>query len=201
MRKNVGWSRHWGPEKKFNHGEALERRLEVINWLRGSNYRLRKVCPHCAAALEARDILAGFKHDPREFTTRCPMPECQQRFQPLIVYKKGDNPAEVPFYGPAQLAPQLPTIQPLSPAELAETHPVIYHSAILHWGSLQAAFASNGLPPYPHREIANWQEGVRPLLASVPSSILATCAEMPVTAIRAYARELGIRAPGAEKQR
>lgn len=113
-------------------------------------------------------------------------------FEPrLICFIGKASQIEIPFFCEMQTLAQLNGKENLSPEELDRQYPGVYRSAIVHQGSISRAFAKIGID-YPFEEISDWRTKVVPFLGRMRDTLIADCANAPVSAIRAMRRKLGI---------
>lgn len=68
--------------------------IELVAALREERYQPKGDCPKCRRILSPNEILAGFRDDVEDFTTRCT--GCSYRFEPLLICftkrRKDGNP-------------------------------------------------------------------------------------------------------------
>lgn len=182
-----------------NHLFAL--RVQLISAIRDEIYDPRAQCPKCGRHLNPAEILMGFTRNPRDLTTKCP--SCKTRFEARIasVSAGGGTSVEMRFYCPIQtlhglevLCRRSPrhTTMP-SPSWLMQNAPAVYHSALVHYGTLKAAFEKNGLE-YPYLEVVGWEKAVMSFLGSLPDTTVAACAGVSTAIIRRIRRQKGIAA-------
>ncbi|MEK7568963.1 MAG: hypothetical protein AAB497_02520 [Patescibacteria group bacterium] len=179
------------------HKIALK--LGLIQELRGEEYKPKGDCPKCGRALTPAEIIRGFNQDPRDYTTRCP--KCGSRFVSYLMARSrnGIGHAEMKFYCAIQTLDQMKGKEGFSPKELLKKHPAVYHSAIVHFGSIKNAFKQNGIA-YPHEEgVDGWKDKIQSFLGRMPDTVIADCVDKPVGIIRKMRKELGIQRYTAEK--
>ncbi|MDP3727371.1 MAG: hypothetical protein Q8R35_01885 [bacterium] len=169
----------------------ISSQLRLVGAVRGEHYRVGETCPRCHHRLTAAEIIHGFRRDPHDLTTRCR--RCRHRFPPKLELGMNGSRAEVPFFCKTQTAHRLPPLKELAPTELRRTEPAVYHSAIVHWGSLSSAFASLHIryvfPEFPLGR--DWHAKIVPFLGRLPDTMIARACSTNVEAIRALRRERG----------
>jgi len=156
--------------------------LQLIEIIRGENYNPTGCCPNCGYKLEEYEIIKGFRSDPLDFNTTCP--KCKHRFQPkLICFAHTGIQIELPFICASQVLHSLKGKEILAPDEIAREYPGDYRSAIVHWGSLKAAFAKIGIA-YRFKEVADWKQKIMPFLGRLPDRQIARAVEVSPGTIR-----------------
>lgn len=161
----------------------LTLRLELTEALRGEKYSPWANCPACGKGLKPVEIIRGFKEDPNDFTTECP--KCKHRFKAnLRHYIRGDY-AELPFYCASQVLAQLQPLVAATIDEFKKKHPAIYHSAVVHHGTVRNAFQKIGIS-YTFDETFDWKEKVKPFLGQLPDTIIAEVAGVCAATIRKF---------------
>ncbi len=167
-------------------------RRELIESLRGKEERFspHAVCPNCSHVLSQVEILKGFLDEARDTSTGCP--KCTTRFQPMMEARGAYSQTVLPFYCSMQVLDRLMEIGPKSPEAILKEEPAVYYSAIVHHGSLAAAFEEIGTE-YPHDdEIVERDKRVAPFLGILSDRMIAEVARMKVSAVRTLRRGLGI---------
>jgi hypothetical protein len=71
----------------------------------------------------------------------------------------------------------------LSPKEFEEQQPAIYHSAVVHNGTLKAAFAKSGIT-YGFVEITDPAVKVTPFLGRLPDTVIAEVSGLKLSTVR-----------------
>ncbi len=173
--------------------QRMEMRMHLAQILRGEQINPEAICPQCNHRLTPEEILAGFTRDPNDFTTQCPQTDCKRRFEAQLVWARGAGTrAEVTFLCPSQALEQLKGRDQLSPETIMQNHGQVYRSALVHFGSLKAAFKENGVD-YLFDEIDGWKSKIEPFLGSMPDTIIAECCGVSVDRIRRLRTKLCIR--------
>ncbi len=167
----------------------LGMRLDLIGSIHGGNYQPHAVCPTCARAMTAMEIIAGFRDDPNDYTTSCTF--CNKRFEPKLLYRMGEDRAELPFYCATQVLAQLHGLETLKPEEIQKNHQAIYHSVRVHHGNFRIAFQQLGVQ-YAYETITNWKEKVQGFLGKLPDTTIAEVVDLPVSTVRTLRNSLGI---------
>lgn len=182
-------------ELRLTHAQRLEIRhrfiqvrMELAQALHGETYNQRGDCHNCGYHLTPREILEGFLPSSTDTTTQCP--RCKERFQPiLIAWGTGmASSIQVLYYCPDQTLHALEGQEAKRPEELAKTLPGVYQSAILHFGSLRAAFAKvvekvGRTIEYAYGDIDGWKMKVGPFLGQLPDTIIAEIVGVSATTI------------------
>ncbi len=163
--------------------------IELVATLRDERYEPRATCPKCGRSLAPNEILAGFLDVVDDFTTECT--GCHHRFEPLLICFGIGSQIEVPFYCGIQAKHLLREVAHLPPSEIARKHPGEYRSAVVHYGTLVAMFATLGIA-YDHVELEGWQGKIMPFLGRMPDVVVAKCAGVSVDTIRKIRTGAGI---------
>ena len=167
----------------------FEMQMALVGALHGERYETNGTCPKCRRQLTTGEILRGFNRDPNDFTTRCT--KCGDRFEPQLIAFTNGARIELPFYCDNQVLAQLGKHKNLSPEILAQKHPAIYRSAIVHHGSISAAFQKAGIK-YNFDETLDWKNKIAGFLGKLPDTVIAKCARVAVYKIRAMRRQMRI---------
>jgi hypothetical protein len=151
----------------------LSLRLALIEEVRGIRYTPSGTCPDCGRKLSPLEIIQGFNDDPNDFTTVCT--NCHKRFEPKLRHTFASGSIELPFYCSSQTLNQMNRVQHLDPDRLQQEEPAIYHSAIVHHGTLHNAFRKIGVE-YQFAEVVNWETKIIPFLGELPDKVIAEVA-------------------------
>lgn len=170
---------------------VLSLRLALVEAIHGVRYEPRAVCPSCNRRLTPLEILKGFNTDVNDFTTECT--GCHTRFDPKLVHSSAAGNIEMPFYCDAQTLAHIRGLETLSPEEFQRREPALYHSAVVHRGSLRHAYAQINIA-YAFDEVVDAREKVKPFLGRLPDTIIAEVSGLKLSSIRSLRRKLGIRA-------
>lgn len=164
-------------------------RMELVQALRAEKYEPQAECPKCHHKLTPVEILRGFNRDPNDFTTACS--SCGHRFEPrLICFGEGTS-VELPFWCRSQILHHLEGKITWPPEQLAREEPAVYRSAIVHFGTIKAAFRQIGAD-YPFEEISDWRHIIQPFLGRMPDTMIADCIGMSAATIGRIRRKDGI---------
>ena len=163
--------------------------LELVAGLKEERYTPQAHCPSCYRVLEPREILAGFTHNVKDFTTRCT--GCGYRFEPKLVVFGNVTTLEIRFFCDVQAQDRLRLVSNKSPAELARNYPGEYRSAIVHYGTLRAMFVKIGIS-YGFDENPLWHDKVLPFLGRMPDSEIARACGVKSKTIGRLRRKQGI---------
>lgn len=178
----------------------LTGRLALLQILTLTTYNPVGVCPKCNYRLSAVEILKGFNRDSNDYTTLCV--RCNHRFQPRLIEHHRTGSAELPFFCQAQALEQLKRIgNTVSPDVISKDSPAVYHSLIVHCGTIKAAFQRIGLPysfKERFREKKDWKEKILPFLGQMPDTVIADCTGLSSSTIRRVRKKEGI--PSFAKQ-
>lgn len=148
--------------------------MDLVGRLRNEQYETQDTCPKCGSRLSLSDILKGFLNVPDDYTTICPT--CKERFEPQIINWGRDSRMSLPFFCNMQTLARLRGLEHMDPDEFQKKQPAIYRSAIVHFGSLRAAFKAAGVEDYPHESIHNWETIVVPFLGRMTDVSIASAA-------------------------
>lgn len=174
---------------------VLSLRLALVEALHGVKYEPRAVCPACNRRLVPLEILKGFNADVNDFTTECTA--CHTRFDPKLVHSSAAGNIEMPFYCDTQTLSHIRGLESLSPEEFQRQEPALYHSAVVHRGSLRHAYAQINIA-YAFDEVVDAREKVKPFLGRLPDTIISEVSGLKLSSIRSLRRKLGIRAASGE---
>lgn len=183
-------------DQKLEVGHRMiQIRMELAESIHGRRYNQKGVCPKCGRTLTSREILEGFIDHPTDTTTECP--QCTTRFQPKLVSLGIGSSIEVSFMCSGQVLHALRDQDTKKPDEIARYLPSVFQSAVLHFGSLRAAFKrlgeKDGTPiDYPHEDFGDWKTKVRPFLGQLPDTHIAEIVGVSKTTIGNMRREQGI---------
>lgn len=167
----------------------LSLRLELLEAIYGEQYHPTGDCPSCNRKMTKVEILKGFRNDPTDFTTKCT--DCGHRFQPKLIARTAASSVEMPFFCADQTLAQLCGKEEMSVEQLELSYLGVYRSALVHFGSLAAAFARNGVS-YAREAMEHWKAKVHGFLGKLTDKLIAECVSAPVKEVRAYRRELQI---------
>lgn len=162
---------------------------DLVNALRGNNFRPMCVCTGCGHRLSNLEIIQGFSSDVTDYMTQCP--RCQTRLRAVLTTGGVAGSAEIWMYCPAQTLDQIKYRGIFEPDEWRKKHAAVYHSAIYHFGSLKKAYHEVGIK-YPHVEKLEWQKQVVPFLGKLQDTQIANCAGVSTGKIRSLRESLGI---------
>ncbi len=177
--------------------QMLSLRLELVAALRGDpsgntgSYRPMAHCNKCGRDLTPLEIIKGFNTDPNDFTTQCS--GCKTRFNPKLVWRDTAGSVEIPFYCNMQTQAQLRGLEVLSPVDFQRQQPALYHSAVVHNGTLKAAFARLDIA-YDFVEITDPAVKIKPFLGRLPDTIIAEVSGVKLGTIRRLRKKHGIKA-------
>lgn len=86
---------------------------------------------------------------------------------------------------------QLDDKKNMSPVDFMKNHPALYHSAIVHFGSLKEAFRKVGIE-YRFKEKRDWKNKITTFLGQLPDTVIAIIVNVSVDTIRRMRVKLGI---------
>lgn len=164
-------------------------RLELIQALREERYEPDSVCSSCGKKLTLIEILKGFRDDPFDYTTECPV--CTTRFQPSLARTDRFGKTMLLFYCPLQTLEVLKNHATAAPAEIQQANPSVFQSALVHFGSLAGAFQTLGIA-YDFEPINGWEVKITPFLGRLTDAEIARCASVHVRKVRSLRKKLGI---------
>ena len=167
-------------------------RLTLLQELRQVTYTPEGKCSRCARQLTLLEILEGFSDDPTDFLTVCTA--CGTRFNPKLKYKDDLGGIELNFICPAQVLAGLRDLENAnlcSPAMIRVNNASLYHSALIHFGTLRNAFKKVGIK-YNFKEVASWKPRIRRFLGHLPDGVLAKFAGVSRSTIWCLRKKLGI---------
>ena len=167
----------------------LDERIHLMGNLHNVEYVLEAICTNCGRRLKTLEILRGFTIDPTDLTTKCN--SCGMRFLAYLKAKNSYVSIEVAFYCPTQTLDQLRDKQNLTLYQLITKYAAIYHSALIHFGTLKNAFSRIGVN-YELEGRTDWKNKARHFLGKLPDTVIAECVGEKVTTIRSFRRSLNI---------
>lgn len=170
--------------------QIFTERLALLQSLHGVNYSPEARCPGCRFRLSVEEILAGFRPDPNDFDTTCP--RCENRFEPQLIYRDRISRGELPFYCGAQTLAKLPSLVNFEPERIRREHQDIFHSALVHFGGLKAAFDRAKISYLFDEKPRDWRQKVEPFLGCLPDTVIARCVNMSSATIGRLRRSQGI---------
>lgn len=168
---------------------TLSLRLQLLAEIRGFQYHPAGKCPNCSRQLTPLEIIKGFNNDPNDFTTVCTA--CNQRFEPKLKHHSALGAMELPFYCSVQALGQLEPLSAFDPDQLKKDHPAIYHSVIVHHGTLRNAFKKINVA-YQFDEVVDWKTKVAPFLGRLPDTVIAQIVGATAKSVSALRKEHGI---------
>lgn len=170
--------------------EMLMNRLGLIGEVHGGNYRPSARCPGCYRDLIPLEIIQGFSTDPMDYTTRCT--KCNKRFEPKLVWYSSDAvKLELSFYCDVQVLAQLRGLEQMTPDQIRQQSPAIYHSVRVHHGNFRRAFAKIEIQ-YAYEDVPGWQEKIQSYLGKLPDTVIAEVVDVSVRKIRQLRVAAGI---------
>jgi hypothetical protein len=173
---------------------VLHQRQELVAAVWGDEYgdhfKVDEQCTVCERKLTLIEILKGFSAEPTDTMSRCP--KCGIRYQPRLVGMKSiSSHVEVAFLCPGQ------TLHALKGREQEPFHALIMtshgRSALIHFGSLKAAFAKLEVK-YTFDPRKGWQDRVRPFFGKVPDAMIAKVVGASASTVGRMRREMKIMA-------
>jgi hypothetical protein len=173
-------------------GQSLQMTLNIIEAVRGLKYSPEATCPGCTRKLNPAEIMMGFNDDVNDFTTECT--NCGRRFEPKLMhyFQGGTGRSELPFYCSSQTLAMMGKFKDSSPEEIQKKNPGMYHSAIVHYGTLRRAFREANIE-YSFEELIDWKVKIVPFLGKLQDTKIASILDVPVREIRKMRKERGIR--------
>jgi transposase-like protein len=178
---------------------SLEKRLEKLTWrmigmvetLYGVDYDLEPNCPECQWTLKLIDVLKGFVRDVNDFTTRCP--KCGHRFLVEAMAKYGRDSCGFRFYCSAQVLPRLKPLYRMTPRRICREYPDLYHSVLIHYGSIGAAMKKIGFKYRYSEKFNDWQSKIYKFIGQVPDVSIARVVGVSPSTVSRYRRKKKIK--------
>ncbi len=175
---------------------TLSIRLELVAALHNgpngtTTIRPMASCVHCGRNLTPLEIIKGFNNDPNDFSTACT--GCKRRFDPTLVWHDNVGSIELPFYCNMQTQSRLAGLETLSPVDFKAKEPALYHSAIVHNGTLKAAFQRLNIE-YSFVEITDPAIKVKQFLGRLPDTIIAEVSGLKLAVVRRLRKKYRIKA-------
>lgn len=160
----------------------LRRRRALSVAIAGTDYEPRGQCPRCRYRLNHLEILQGFLPVVTDVTTKCP--KCETRFKPVLFAKFGHGGrGEMGYLCPEQTVDGLKELSGFTPEQIEKESPAVFHSAIVNFGSLKAAFAKLGLD-YKLEPPQDWKSKVTPFLGRLPDAVIARYCGKSTSSVR-----------------
>jgi len=163
--------------------------IELAGVLRDERYEPQASCPRCFRKLTPLEILKGFREVVTDFTTGCP--ECQHRFEPLLISFGNASNVELRYYCPMQVLERLRSLSAHQPDYIARELPGEYRSAVIHHGTLKNAFQQIGVE-YPYSDVEGWESKAQPFFGRVPDTAIAKCTGVSVFVVRSTRKKAGV---------
>ena len=170
---------------------TLSLRLQLLEEIRGFRYHPAGKCPNCSRQLTPLEVITGFNDDPHDFTTVCTA--CGRRFEAKLRHASFAGDAELQFFCSAQALYQLEDLRDFDPDALQKHHPAVYHSVIVHHGTLRNAFSKIGIS-YRFDEVVDWKTKVVPFLGRLPDKVIADIVSISPRTVGALRKRHGISA-------
>lgn len=148
----------------------LQRQRELVEAVCGIRYQPHGDCGQCGHRLTDLEILKGFRDDPRDYTTECPL--CHWRFEPRLHASTQFTSLQIMYLCPTQTLDKLASLQNTPLDEIKSLHATAYHSALTHFGGLKQAFAQLGME-YAFEADLDWRKKVVPFLGKLPDTVIA----------------------------
>lgn len=169
--------------------KIIAMRLDLIESVWGIRYSPKCECFNCGYKLMTVEILKGFSDDVNDTTVPCPV--CETKLQPKLIHRTGSGSSEVYFYCPTQTTERLRGLEVHDYDYLYRHHPILVHSAGIHFGNIANAFASIGID-YPLADRIDWREKVGPFLGLMPDTQIAQVVGVSVYKVRKMRKFRGL---------
>ncbi len=166
-----------------NH--LIQLRVNLVSQIAGVVYDPSMNCPTCKRHLTMLEVLKGYTNDPLDLRTTCP--KCETRFEATL--RSGGT--ELVWYCPDQALHALRGNHGMSQKEILEWSPAVYHSALIHFGTISNAFKQLEVE-YKHEEVTDWHGKVQPFLGKMPDTTIAEVVGTSAKKIGSLRRSLGI---------
>ncbi len=179
-------------QRKEIRNQMLCTWYDLLGRVRNCYYSPLAVCPGCYRVLEPLEIMRGFNSDPADFKTTCP--NCSARFIAELQYSQTDVPMTSPLLCPVQVLAQLEMIEQPEDKDLAEfltRYQTVYHSSVIHFGSLKAAFKQIGVEYYPTEKLHH-QLDIFDSLGKLPDTWIARVFMVSPSTVRRLRKQKGI---------
>ncbi len=185
-------------EQRLDQSQKLGQLLRNASWdlaeaFSDSKYTEHTVCSGCGHYLTRDEIMKGFTIDRTDIRTTCP--KCGARPRAYIKNQSRNSATiEIPMYCPNQTLERLPHggLDKLTPELFKRDYRDVFHSVKIHFGTLAAAYAREGLT-YPHVEVLEWKEIVAQFLGNMSDALIADHAGVSTSTIARHRRSLGIK--------
>ncbi len=168
---------------------TLGLKLRLILELREVQYIPSATCLTCGYKLKPLEILQGFTADVDDMRTTCP--KCTARFEARLVTASSGSRMELLFYCKNQALHRLSRLADLEPKQIQKEFPSLFHSVIVHFGSIAGGFKDIGIA-YAFPDRLDWKNKVVPFLGLLPDVEIARCANVSASRIGYLRRNLGI---------
>lgn len=163
----------------------IELRVNLVSQIAGVIYNPSMNCPACKYHLTMLEVLKGYTNDPLDLRTTCP--KCATRFEAKLVSRG----VELVLYCPSQALHELRGNEGMSQKDILEWNPSVYHSALIHFGTITNAFKQLGVE-YQYLEVTDWHGKVQPFLGNLPDTTIAEVVGVSRKRIASLRKSLGI---------
>ncbi len=174
---------------EMRQDHLLTLRLMLVQIIRNEEYEPLGVCPRCGHKLSLREILEGFNDDPADFDTTCSF--CEERFRALLRCRTPSGYMELDFICPQQVLANLEGKEGFLPGHILRTNTSVYYSALIHFGTLGAAFKDLG-KKYPFQEMKPWKNKVASFLGRLPDTEIADIVGVSSQTVGRLRKKIGI---------
>jgi hypothetical protein len=173
--------------KSFNLIQRTLIRILLMQAMRCEKYESNTVCSQCSHKLTMFEILNGFNNVVTSVSTTCP--KCEARFYAYIACSStttgDDMRVEMPLYGAIQTLDILEADgeNKVSPYKFRSDRTGIYHSALIHFGSMKKAFSKIGID-YPFEENQEWRWRIICWVGQFPDTLCASVSNASISTLR-----------------
>jgi len=177
---------------RLDMGQKQELLLTLLSEMRNIVLKPTGECTGCGYSLSRVEILEGFnEEDCSDYTTECP--RCRDRFLPSLERLLLGGKYRVGYICRNQTLDRLCDLAESTPDQIEVSDPRAYHGALVHFGTLRAAFRELG-HRYRGDVVKAWKEKVRPFLGEYPDALVANCVGVSRASVQRYRSELGVEA-------
>lgn len=169
--------------------QSLTFTLDILEVVRGVKYIPKAKCQNCSKDLNVAEIITGFNDNVNDFTTQCP--KCHSRFKAQLISHFAAGTMELPFYCASQTCNQLRPLAHLNLEDFRKDYPAVYHSAIVHYGTLARAFREIDIE-YQFDETVAWKDKIIPFLGRMSDFKIAGILNVPPKEVRDLRKQLQI---------
>lgn len=179
--------------------KTLQLRFEVISALNDFEYWFENQCPKCGYLLNFLEVCGGFSKSSNNLNTGCP--SCGKRFRPRLAWRQiwGITVGgwfEESLLSPAVVKSCLRGLEMGTLDDIRKYHSTLYHSAIVHNGTLSNAFREAGSSRHVLGEFSGLREKaqrIQRFFGKLSDSEIARLSGLSTATVRSLRKKAGIK--------